>query len=161
MPYIVILKRFEVWLLLILVTGLVIFAFQPEPGIRVTVDPIEAETEVPEIPEKPDSRTQTSTRENSIIVKDVKVTPSGEGMIVELTVGGRSTSGSDMVLDESTVSATTGEGEIVPFFFEPFREPSLLLASEDSLATLRWWLESPADAILLNVQGESIRAELP
>lgn len=161
MPYLVIFKRFEIWLLLLLVTGLVIFAFQSEPDLEKPVAPKTAEAEVSENPDAPDSPTQPSIQENSIVIKEVKVTPAGTGMIVELTVAGRSTSGSDLLLDESTVSATTSKGESVPLFFEPFREPSLLLASEDSLATVRWWLESPVEAILLNVQGESIKAELP
>ena len=46
-------------------------------------------------------------------------------------------------------------------FFEPFREPAVLLASGDSVATLKWWLERPADAIWLDLEGERVKAELP
>ncbi len=161
MPILVVLRRFEIWLLVLLVTGLVIFAFQTEPSIEVPFGQEESETASIVTTEVANNSAQPSKSANSVSLREVKVIPSGNGRIVELTVAGRSTSGSDIALDESTVTATTGEGEVVPLFFEPFREPSHLLATEDSLATLRWWLESPADTILLQVQGESIRAELP
>ena len=161
MPFLVILKRVEIWLLVALVTGLVIFAFRPEPVIDVIDGPLESGGEVIEVIEGPDDPAHPVEKKAAVAVKDVTVTPSGEGMIVELTIAGRSTSGNDLTLDDSTISATTSDGENVPLFFEPFHESSLLLASDESLVTLRWWLEKPADALLLQVQGESITADLP
>lgn len=159
MPLLVILKRFEVWLLLAVVFALLAFAFRPEPQ--------------PSPPgEKPELPLSGTTTENSSLpdpavndeafaVDDVKVTPTKGGMIVELTLSGRSPTGADLTLDESSVSATTGEGEPVNRFFEPFREPAVLLASGDSVATLKWWLERPADVIWLELEGERVKAELP
>jgi len=162
MPFFVILKRFEVWLLAALVIALLVFAFRPEPGLTepapiigtaenpaVTILPGEsAATEAPEVPEE-------------ITIRDVKVTGTQGGMIVELTLYGRSLTGKDLTLDETVVTATTDDGEPVNRFFEPFREPAVLLASEDSLATLRWWLERPAGAIWIDLQGQRAKAELP
>lgn len=159
MPFLVILKRFEVWLLAATVVALLIFAFRPEPGMtepdtvivtaeNPAVTTLPGESAAPEIPE-------------GITIRDVKVTGTKEGMIVELTLYGRSLSGKDLTLDETAVTATTGEGEPVSRFFEPFRESPVLLASEDSLATLRWWLERPAGAIWLDLQGQRAKAELP
>ncbi|MEQ1840007.1 MAG: hypothetical protein ABL994_06350 [Verrucomicrobiales bacterium] len=161
MPFLVILKRVEIWLLVALVTGLVIFAFRPEPDIDVTGNPLESGVEELEVAENPDDPAQPLEKKAAVAVKNVTVTPSGEGLIVELTIAGRSTSGNDLTLDESTIRATTSDGENVPLFFEPFSESSLLLASDESLVTLRWWLEKPADALHLQVQGESITADLP
>jgi len=163
MPFLVILKRFEVWLLVAVVIALFVFAFRPEPAIdpsvvaaggdRVPVittsttnDPAE---NAPEIPVE------------TISVEGVTVTPSKGGMIVELTLSGRAPSGKDVTLDESSVTATTDEGELVNRFFEPFRKPAVLLASGDSLATLKWWLERPAAVIWLDLQGERVKAVLP
>lgn len=161
MPFLVILKRIEIWLLAALVTGLLIFAFQPEPGMEGVDNSVAEDSGLESELVDPGNPIIGPAKEPAVRIKEVAVTPSGRGMIVELTISGRSTSGSDFILDESTICATTREGEVVPFFFEPFRESTALLAAEDSLVTLRWWLEKPADALVLQLQGESITAELP
>jgi len=160
MPLLVILKRFEVWLLITVVFALLAFAFRPEarplpdagdkPSQRLP-ETIAGGTSLPD-PAPPDK---------SFTVDEVKVTPTKGGRIVALTLSGRSPTGEDIPLDESSVSATTGEGELVNRFFEPFREPAALPASGDSIATLKWWLESPTDVIWLDLQGERVKAELP
>ncbi len=161
MPFLVILKRIEIWLLAALVTGLLIFAFQPQPGIEEAAWSSVPDSGSESEPHQQEDPVLTPEKIPSVSVKEVAVTPSGKGMIVELTISGRSTSGSELTLDESTISATTTEGEAVPFFFEPFRESTQLLASEDSLVTVRWWLEKPTDALVLRLQGEAITAKLP
>lgn len=160
MPLLVILKRFEVWLLLAVVFALLAFAFRPEPELP----PLAAEEPAKAIPAITAEKTilpDPELPDESFAVDDVKVTPTKGGMIVELTLSGRSPTGADIALDESSVTATTGEGEPVNRFFEPFREPAVLLASGDSIATLKWWLETPAELIWLDLQGERVRAELP
>ena len=47
------------------------------------------------------------------------------------------------------------------FFFEPFRLVGSLDGEEDSLATVKLWLEEPAEVVLLEFQGKTLRAELP
>jgi hypothetical protein len=163
MPFLVILKRFEVWLLVALVIALFVFAFRPEPAIDSTGDasggePVQViKTSTANDP----TETAPEVTAETITVEEVKVTTSKRGIIVELTLSGRAPSGKDLTLDESSVTATTGEGETVNRFFEPFREPAVLLASGDSLATLKWWLERPAAIIWLDLQGERVKAVLP
>lgn len=165
MPLLVILKRFEVWLLAAVVVALLIFAFRPEAEFPDPVPVIgTAENTAAAIPPGGSEASVAGpppAASEVITVRDVKVTGSKEGMIVELTLSGRSLTGEDITLDESTVTATTGEGEPVNRFFEPFREPAVLLAAEDSLATLKWWLEHPAGVIWLDLQGQRVKAELP
>ncbi len=159
MPFLVVFKRFEVWLLLAVVAALVAFAIRPEakqPGGGAAPvsrsDPGPSLVETPPIPEP--ERAAVSLRE-------VRVESSSDGLIVETVLEGRSPTGGDLVLDEANVSATTGAGEPVSLFFEPFREPVALSAEEDSLATLRWWLARPAESLAVRVGGETIPVELP
>lgn len=159
MPLLVILKRFEVWLLLAVVFALLAFAFRPEPQPSPLAGDKSAET-VPAITAEKTNLPDPEVPAEAFAVEDVKVTPTKGGMIVELTLSGRSPTGADLTLDESSVTATTGEGEPVNRFFEPFREPAVLLASGDSIATLKWWLESPAEVIWLDLQGDRVKAEL-
>lgn len=159
MPFLVILKRFEVWLLAAIVIALLIFAFRPEPA-GTEAAPVISTAENPAVT-IPHEVAETPKVIEGITVRDVKVTGTKEGMIVELTLYGRSLSGKNIALDDTAITATTDEGEPVNRFFEPFRESPVLLASEDSLATLRWWLERPAGAIWLDFQGQRTKAALP
>ena len=159
MPFLVILKRFEVWLLAAIVIALLIFAFRPEPA-GTEAAPVISTAENPAVT-TPHEVAEASKVKEGITVRDVKVTGTREGMIVELTLFGRSLSGENIALDDTAITATTDEGEPVNRFFEPFRESPVLLASEDSLATLRWWLERPAGAIWLDFQGQRTKAVLP
>lgn len=159
MPFFVILKRFEVWVLAAIVIALLIFAFRPEPGVTEAA-PVISTAENPAVT-TPHEVAEAPKVTEGITVRDVKVTGTKEGMIVELTLYGRSLSGKNIALDDTAITATTDEGEPVNRFFEPFRESPVLLASEDSLATLRWWLERPAGAIWLDFQGQRTKAALP
>ncbi len=161
MPFLVILKRFEIWLLIAVVFALLAFAFRPEPGALPQADGDTPGGIVPGAGKGESAIPIPDAPEEAFAVEEVKVTPTKGGMIVELTLSGRSPSGTDLALDESSVTATTDEGEPVNRYFEPFREPALLLASGDSVATLKWWLERPADAIWLDLQGERVKADLP
>ncbi len=164
MPFLVILKRFEVWLLLAVVAALLVFAFLPEPepaqpgqASRPTLStPLASDEGAPEPDAGPENEAPPA-----IALRDVRVLDSPGGLIVETTLAGRSPSGEDLVLDESNVSATTAEGETAPRFFEPFRETASLSGVEDSLATLRWWLARPTAALSLDVGGTTIPVELP
>ena len=160
MPLLVILKRFEVWLLIAVVFALLAFAFRPEA--RLLPDAGDKPSKrLPETIAGGTSLPDPAPPDKSFTVDEVKVTPTKGGRIVELTLSGRSPTGEDIPLDESSVSATTGDGELVNRFFEPFREPAALPATGDSIATLKWWLESPTDVIWLDLQGERVKAELP
>lgn len=163
MPFLVILKRFEVWLLVAVVVALFLFAFRPEPG--ALPDPLalgEAQAAAITTATSPGRAATAPLPPTGIIaVEEVKVTPSKGGLIVELTLSGHAPSSKDLTLDESNLTVTTDEGEPVNRFFEPFRQPAVLLAAGDSLVTLKWWLDRPTAALWLDLQGERVKAILP
>ncbi len=164
MPFLVILKRFEVWLLLAVVAALLIFAFLPEPEPTQPGQAKRPTLSTPPASEKVETDPDAAPGDEApaaIAVRDVRVLDSPGGLIVETTLAGRSPSGGDLVLDESNVSATTAEGEPAPRFFEPFRETASLSGAEDPLATLRWWLVRPTAALSLDIGGTTIPVELP
>ena len=166
MPFLVILKRFEVWLLLLLVAGLIAFALQtpaevlpapvnpdslnaPAKGTS-TASPVQGETSPPVEPLP------------SLAIREVRVSPSSGGYIVETLLSGRAPGEKDLPLDESTVRASTTDGVPVRLFFEPFRERQVLLASAESTASLRWWLPaSGPSALWIEIDNVRLQAKLP
>jgi hypothetical protein len=163
MTFLVILKRFEVWLLLAIVAALVAFAFQPAPSPEDPAAPTGATAAAAVDPDKPTTEDPGALPEKTplLALDGVKMVPSGGGWIVETTLAGKSPTGSDLVLDESAVTAANDRGEPVARFFEPFRGTATLAAGEESVATLRWWLPRPADALRLDIGGTSLAADLP
>jgi len=159
MKTLAIFKRIEIWLLFAVMIGLTFYALQPEEetedgnGVEPVVLSDQSETLVPEVPEEPEKELLT--------VEMVDVKPAQQGKIVEVTLLGRTPEGGTSRLDESTVKATTESGVPVDFFFEPFRHFSTLDDQEDSLATVKLWLEEPTQVVLLEFQGKTLRAELP
>ncbi|PAW65160.1 MAG: hypothetical protein B9S36_00800 [Verrucomicrobiia bacterium Tous-C2TDCM] len=167
MPFLVILKRFEVWLLLAIVAALIGFALQPPPPLPGSreigpeaspgeAQPLPVPLQGPQSDGIPAATTPPTAR-----IREVHVTPSSSGYIVETLisrVGGRAT---DLVAGEDQVRATTTEGQPVNRFFEPFQATPALLASGDSVSSLRWWLPAPAESIWIEIDGERIEARLP
>jgi hypothetical protein len=92
-------------------------------------------------------------------VREVRVTPSSPGFIVETVIGGGRSA--DLVLGEDQVRATTADGQTLNRFFEPFQETPTLLSTGDSVASLRWWLPAPAKSIWIEIDSERIEASLP
>lgn len=155
----IIFKRIEIWLLYAVMIGLLVYAFKPGDEV---MDPVidnlvvlsdESGSFAPEVTEEPEKEI--------LVVEKVDVRPAQQGQIVEVTLVGRTPEGGEARLDESTVTATTGSGIPVGFFFEPFRLVGSLDGEEDSLATVKLWLEEPAEVVLLEFQGKTLRAELP
>lgn len=165
MPFLVILKRFEVWLLLAIVVALIVFAMQPSPPLPGTVlvapDPQGAENQPPSVSLPNPQTPPTAAAVPTLAVREVRVTPSSPGYIVETLIGGGAGRAADLVLGTDLVRATTADGQPVNRFFEPFQETPTLLASGDSVASLRWWLPSPAKSIWIEIDGERIEATLP
>jgi hypothetical protein len=163
MPFLVILKRFEVWLLLAIVAALAAFAFQPEPSAEDPPAPAGVGLKAAVSPDKPTKGDPAAPPEEDSVLSlgAVKVEPSGGGWIVETMLAGKSPTGSDLVLDESSVTAANDRGEPVARFFEPFRGSAALAGGEDSMATLRWWLPRPAESLRLDVGGASLAVDLP
>lgn len=157
MPFLVILKRFEIWLLAVVVFALIWFASQTEPTSVVASPAVGTPAIVkPEISPETPEETQPILR-----VQEVQVHTTKGGQVLDVTLSGRSPTGEDLVLSSSNVSAKTADGEVINRFFEPFRESAVLLSDETTLATMRWWLPRPTKTIFLNVGGETVKAELP
>ncbi len=171
MAFLVVLKRFEVWLLLAVVAGLLLFALSPDgsdPPVAAQTDPTSSSsfTVSKDAPSASESEAEAEAAadpagEDGLRIESVAVLASGGGAIFETTLAGRSPSGENFVLDEGSVVATTESGEPVSRFFEPFRERSVLSAEGRSAATLRWWLPGGPEALWIEVGENRLRAEPP
>lgn len=159
MPLFVVLKRFEIWLLLAVVGVLIYVALQPvEPEVEEAPAPI-ATAVLPGVESKPSTEAAETPEDYPAVALDsITVKKSGEGSLVEITILARSTTDSEV--SDAAISAMTASGEPVERFFEPFRETAMLFPDEESLVTTRWWLESPTESLWLEVQGQKIEAPL-
>lgn len=165
MPFLVILKRFEVWLLLGIVAALLAFALQPEPLAEEPAGrdgaAVAGEAAGPDAPREGGPAEKVLENAPPFALLGVKLEESGGGWIVETRVAGRPTAGADLARDDASVTAATGSGEPVERFFEPFRETAPLRVGEDSVATLRWWLPRRAESLVLQVGEASLAVDLP
>lgn len=159
-------KRFEIWLLLAVVAGLLFVAFSPEQVDTAVVDaneiPVLLEKKLEVIlPENTGPETDQPEEELAFAVKEVLVHPDGGGKVVEVTLLGRTHNGKETIVNEDTLKAMTASGEPVSRFFEPFRETMTFYPDQASLITTRWWLEKPTNSIWLEFQGQRVEAVLP
>lgn len=162
MNTLVIFKRFEIWLLLALVVALAVFALQPEEALEEGAEP--APEPAKTLAEKDANRKEAPAEpveEPGLSVENVSVTGTEQGRIVELTLSGRSPTDEEIAITESTLLAHTDAGDAVNHFFAPFQEPPVLHPDEDSLVTVRLWLEKPTESIWLDFQGRKVQTELP
>lgn len=161
MNYLFIFKRFEIWLLIGVVAGLLVFAFQPvEEETSVVV--VEKEVTIKTLQvEEPPAVVVAQEEETGFRITKVNVEPTEQGQVIELTLLAQSKSEAALVVDEKTIKATTNTGVAVPHFFEPFKTFPTVEPGEDSLVTVRLWLEGSAESIWLDFQGDRAEAELP
>lgn len=166
MPFLVILKRFEVWLLLGVVAALLYYALNSPP--TPSEAPPRPLTSTPAtLPKEPPSA-NTATPPDSplpasspIVLQECRLIESGGGYILETVLEGRSPTGEDLLLDESSTRAISATGEPVARFFEPFREAAQLSGTEISRATLRWWLQTLPQGLTIEVASHPIPVEVP
>lgn len=165
MPFLVILKRFEVWLLLGIVAALLAFALRPEPLAEEpagAVGPgIAGEPAGPGAPGDGGPAEKVLEQAPPFALLAVKMEESGGGWIVETRIGGGPPAGADLDPAGASVTAATGSGEPVERFFEPFRETASWRGGEDAVATLRWWLPRRAESLVLQVGEASLAVDLP
>jgi len=171
-----ILKRFEIWLLLFLVVGLLVFAFKTEESIEekpevVTKEPTATGSLVvanqnPDVPVvenetggKNPEPTETEI-EGALRIDKIEVIPNEQGRVVDLTLSGRSGEEGDVSLDEKTLRVTNENGEEIPRFFLPFQKDPSLDAKEVSLVTLKYWLRDESDTLWINYRDQRLKAEL-
>jgi len=163
MKYLAILKRFEIWLLLAVVAAIFFYAGQSPDSEADAPEDSPDDPVVVSGDESDSGGDETGDRSESegLRVENIDLRPSQGGSVLEVTLLGRSRTGEPATVDESSLMVRTAEGEPVPHFFEPFRRTAVLSGKEESMATVRLWLESPTEAIRLEFQGEEIKAELP
>ena len=162
MKTLVIFRRLEIWILLTVIIALAMFALRTEPVSEApqTVDVTPAKV----LPEKKKDAEVAGTEEpveTGLIVEEVSVSGTQQGKMVELTLLGRSKTGAEAPVTEATLIAETDAGDPVRHFFEPFKQEQAFLPDEDSLVTVRLWLEQPAEFIWLDFQGRKVKTELP
>jgi len=133
-----ILKRFEIWLLLILVVAIIVFATKteesieekplvvtreqnPEPPFVATGKNPTGEQEATDTPRGTAPEKSPNEVAGSLRIDKVEVIPSQEGSIVDLTLSGRSGVEDPVLLsDDETLRVTTPEGDNVYCFLQPF-----------------------------------------
>ncbi len=162
MPFLAVFKRYEVWLLLLLIAGLFWLAFTPSPVTGLTLSRGKVVKEDPKSGPTDNSATNDpSAPKPSIVLRDVHIEESSGGQIVETRLEGISPTGSDLRLDGSAVQAISGDGNRIPLFFEPFQKDAILTAHENRTVTLRWWMVKPKKNFTLMLAGVEIPVDLP
>ncbi|MDF1815434.1 MAG: hypothetical protein P1V20_24755 [Verrucomicrobiales bacterium] len=150
-----ILKRFEIWLLLLIVVAGIWWAFDAEPVSRTgnvaANNPAATATNTGETPEDA----------GLLEIRNVYVTPGNEGSIIELTLFGRSGTDEPVSLGEDNLELLTSDGEGVHRFFLPFDPNPMLSPDEKSLITLKYWLKNPVDVLWLTYRDQTVKVELP
>ncbi len=168
-------KRFEIWLLLVLMVAAVWFAMRAgdpnEVEIIAEVDPeqlIESRensasvTQTVEIPTAKESDPQPV--DGGIRIEKVEVTQTKQGRVIDLTLLGRAKEGEMITLsgDSDDILVETDTGERVEPFFLPFSEPATLESGEESLAKLQYWLKDEnANSLVVTVSDQTLHAEIP
>ncbi len=174
-----ILKRFEIWLLLILVVAVIVFATKTEdsveekPLVETKVQepdpepPVTASGKIPKVsPVNPDPQADAAP-DNSVAevagtlrIDKVEVIPTQEGSIVDLTLSGRSGEEGPVSLSKETLRVTTQEGDEVSRFFLPFEKDPELDPDRDSLVSVKYWIPSGTDSLWVMYRDQKLKAEL-
>lgn len=170
MTYLVLLKRFEVWLLLGVVAGILFFAFSPGEGPEIVEeekapDPVVLTDTLPE-PVKDPSGDEPVQEDPALVVDQVRSEATEGGRIIEVTLSARSTNGEEVVADENAIRAMTDTGVTVPRFFAPFQEVGVIHPDDATRLRVKFWLaetesSEPASFLWLDFQGEKTQAKIP
>lgn len=153
-----ILKRFEIWILFAIVAAGVWWAFQAE-----TVNDIAA-TDLPENTggiDAPENDPESAESAGLLEIKNVNLTSTVQGTVVELTLFGKSGTDEAVALGNDTLELLTSEGEDVHRFFLPFDPDPMLAPDEKSLVTLKYWLKSPVDVLWLTYRDQTVKVDIP
>ncbi len=161
-----ILKRFEIWLLLGLMVGALVFALKSDPLQGLAGDEPDEEAKPNEIAVQAtevDTEKQPET-EAVFSIEKVTVTPTQQGKIVDLTLLGQAegTDSVDFNADVDVITVMTESGDEVERFFLPFPQPAVMDADEPSMVSLKYWLrDSNAKILWVNIFDHKLKAELP
>jgi|GEM_PF-3602905 len=169
-----VLKRFEIWLLLGLMAGAVIFALQPDRDVRISATQSEAtpreklaDRETSTAPEKPAAASEKPVpleEEPVVRVEKIRVTKTQQGRLINLTLLGRAEGPEpiDFNSDKDAISITSDKGDVVERFFRPFPDPAVMDNEQASLVNLQYWLrDDEAKFLWVNVMNHKLKAAIP
>jgi hypothetical protein len=175
MPFLVLFKRIEIWLLLGVVIAILVFAFsseessveeivQTEPGSETEVAPEPAPLQV--LPEPVVEEPAIEEAPPALIVEDIRTEPTDGGKIIALTLRARSLDGEKIVINDRSLQVSTDTGATVPRFFAPFQNEPVITSEEPTEVEVRYWLATdPSDTVAktlwLDFQGEKTEAKIP
>ncbi|MEM1295248.1 MAG: hypothetical protein AAGH89_07775 [Verrucomicrobiota bacterium] len=148
-----ILKRFEVWMLLVFVTagiGFVLFTHQSAKNQTddeefTVLDPIDAEPEAP------------FAIETAKLIQD-----DAEHWLLELQVRYRNSTEDELKLISPDTTLKTESGLRVPDFFLPFSPPPVIAPEAEQVVDLRYWLDTRHhdQPLWLSIFDEEIKVEV-
>jgi hypothetical protein len=145
-------------------------AENPKPISPVVL--AEAVTEPKGIPSEKPPRTAPTKEdvpdekpeEAPFAIQKVRVTPTQQGKIIDLTLLGQAEGGKpiDFNTDKNAISVMTESGDTVERFFLPFPESAVMDADEKSIVNLKYWLkDDDAKFLWVKVFDHKLRAEIP
>lgn len=176
MPLVVLLKRFEVWLLLGVVFAVLFFAFAPEKAAEEEVVETGTETETKVDPEPvvltqvlPEPKVDPPVEEKAppaLIVEEVHSESAEGGQIISLKLLARSLDGKEIVINDQALQVSTDTGASVPRFFAPFQGELVVATEEPTEVEVKYWLatgelDSAVNILWLDFQGEKTEAKIP
>lgn len=162
MPYLVIFKRFEVWLLLSLLGGISLYLVWPDGVVTATVETSEPSVSVKAMaPEDPLEPSEPKTLAVTHVAhRDTAATPTQQGIILDLTLLGHTRGESSVALTEANLRIQDESGQIVPRFFEPFAPEAMFIAGEDREARIAVWWSGVGKKLWVEWEGEKVPVEL-
>lgn len=178
-----ILKRFEIWLLLGLMTAALVFALKSEPPVEFEQEPkkppVVMTTKKPAPMKLAEVETEIPASEESIAEENIEkevvsappfqiqkviVTATQQGRIVDLTLLGQAEGSSpvDLNADKNAISVMTESGDEVDRFFLPFPEAAVMDAEEKSIVNLKYWLiDEDTKVLWVKLFNHKLKAEIP
>ena len=157
-----ILKRFEIWLLLGLVVAAALWAVRAENEVvRGIAGPGKSAPSDQREPPQPPLPDGLAAGGGPISIKNIQLTPSTEGGVLELTLLGRSGTGDPVVLTDDNVELLTSDGDKVFRFFTPFESDPVLSPDEASLIKMRFWLKEKTSVLWLSYLDQTIQVSVP
>lgn len=135
------LKRFEVWVLLLLGAGAALWVFLDKPSVEGDPEAIEA--------------SENASTETALVIHRCTVERDYGNARLDLELRYRNASPRALVLQPPDVKLLTADGKEVPPFVLAVEKPPQIAAQTAQSVRLRYWLESVhlAGALTLDIRG--------
>lgn len=153
MPFV---KRFEVWVLLLLSLAGIAWVFwsEREKGLAEHSEPDTA----------PGAAESSNANRPPIQIKSRRISREAEHLVLTIEVGRAETAkGGPVAFSEDDARLITESGESLPEFFLAFDPPPVRELNDNDRATLRYWFpkERAAGALWLEIGGERLPVKNP